>query len=62
MAHSHRAVSDNAKVRPFNGPVKYPGNPSAHGNITVRDTCRCGAVRDCNVNGRHLEYGTWEVR
>jgi hypothetical protein len=35
-------------------------NPAAHGNICVTEQCtRCGADRLKNINGNHVEYGTW---
>ena len=34
-------------------------NPAAHGGITETQRCACGAVRQLNVNGRHVEAGPW---
>lgn len=36
-------------------------NPAAHGNLTVEDTCQCGAVRRTNVNQRAAEIGPWRA-
>jgi len=36
-------------------------NPAAHGGITVREKCACGAVRLVNRNGNHVEIGAWEA-
>lgn len=58
MAHRHRAHT--SRDRCYSGPVKEPANPAAHGNICVIDTCRCGAERRTNINGRHVERGPWE--
>jgi hypothetical protein len=45
----------------FTGPVSASRqNQAAHGGITERDTCRrCGATRATNVNGVHVERGSW---
>ena len=32
---------------------------AAHGNVTRREECGCGARRDVNVNGWHEEKGYW---
>ena len=56
-AHRH-AVARTEDVG-FRGPVAFPGNPAAHGNICVVATCRCGAVRHTNVNQSHIERGVW---
>lgn len=39
--------------------MKHPEKRAAHGNVCVVDTCRCGAERQTNVNGRHVERGPW---
>lgn len=38
--------------------VRYE-NRSAHGAVCIIDTCRCGAKRETNSNGRHDERGPW---
>lgn len=43
----------------FTGPVSRDENRSAHGNICQHETCRCGAERRSNINGRHIEQGDW---
>jgi hypothetical protein len=49
------------RTRCFGGPI--PGSDekrAAHGNITETDECvHCGARREENVNGRHVETGPW---
>lgn len=55
--HKHRAQSTD--VRPFFGPVAKEENRAAHGGICERQTCSCGAVREVNSNGRHVERGEW---
>jgi hypothetical protein len=55
--HRHRVASTD--YRPFVGPVAQPQNQAAHGNVTLHQGCRCGAVRRVNVNGHHAEYGAW---
>jgi len=57
---AHRA--ETWATRPFEGPVYKPvgdERPAAHGNVTLVETCRCGAERRTNVNGRHAEQGSW---
>lgn len=55
----HRPAS--ARETCYSGPVAEPENPAAHGNITVRETCRCGAVRAVNINQHHEERGAWSL-
>lgn len=59
--HRHRAVPKLAKVVGYTAPVNWPGNPAAHGGVCVIDTCRCGYWRATNVNGVHVERGSWEA-
>lgn len=56
--HRHRA--HKSTTRPFFGPVAARQNRAAHGGHCVRQECRCGAQRQVNVNGRHVERGAWE--
>lgn len=58
--HQHRAVPALRKDVGFTGPVSWPENPRAHGNITQIDFCRCGAVRRTNRNAGLAERGAWE--
>lgn len=60
--HTHRRIPTRMTVRSYQAPVAAPEeqNPSAHGNLCMRDMCACGAVRDTNVNGRHQERGPWQ--
>lgn len=46
-------------TRCYTGPVSVRPNPAAHGNVCHWETCRCGATRATNVNGRHVERGRW---
>ena len=58
----HRHGIQRSQQRPFTGsvPSSHP-DPGAHGNITIKDECRCGAVRLTNVNGTHIERGHWWI-
>ena len=59
--HQHRPIRELHRERGFRGPVPFPvkPNPSAHGWVTLFDTCQCGFERWINVNGRHREVGRW---
>jgi len=35
-------------------------DPRAHGSVRYRDYCRCGAVRERNVNQNFKEVGQWQ--
>lgn len=60
--HTHRAIPRLSQDYGFTGSVRPDNpNPAAHGNITQWDTCRCGATRATNINGRHIERGPWEM-
>ena len=60
--HAHRAVR-TTEDRCYSGSVsRHPWteeNRAAHGGITYREICACGASRAVNQNGRHIEVGTW---
>ena len=56
---NHSAVHESDRC--FTGPVSRQQNQAAHGGITRTETCRCGATRRVNVNGRHEEAGDWEA-
>lgn len=61
ITHRHR-VDRKDDPRCYTGSVagRYGiENRAAHGNIRVREYCLCGAYRDTNRNGWHLEYGPW---
>lgn len=58
--HKHRAMPGKSRESGFQCQVAWPGNPAAHGCITVWDYCSCGAVRATNVNQSHIERGQWE--
>ena len=60
--HRHRpthAISELAPA-PYTGPVRWPGNPAAHGGVSYWQVCRCGATRRTNINGPAHEVGAWE--
>jgi len=58
-ARHHSVIAE----RPFAGSLatrKVAANPMAHGGVTVTVACRaCGATRQENRNGRHVEAGAW---
>ena len=57
--HNHRPDPKKTTVAGFAGPI--PGareNRRAHGNIRIRETCRCGATRLTNRNAGD-ERGPW---
>lgn len=57
-AHRHRPRI--VTTGPFFAPVgSARENPAAHGNITLTQTCGCGAMRMVNVNGEAREVGQW---
>ena len=59
--HTHAAIRTSAP-KPFRGPVAgWPAaeNVAAHGNVEITETCSCGLVRECLVNGQHTEDGPW---
>ena len=33
----------------------------SHGGITYREKCSCGAEREVNANGCHVERGGWYI-
>jgi hypothetical protein len=55
--HTHTVIT--TVTRPFAGPVSRNENPAAHGGVTVHETCADGYVRRENVNGLHVEEGSW---
>lgn len=58
--HKHKMVRSKQKEKGFSGCVApYACNPSSHGNITIIDTCSCGATRRTNINQNHQERGAW---
>lgn len=60
----HRVVKGGTKIEGWTrcvasnefGPCK---NSEAHGGVTYRDTCRCGARRLTEANGQALVKGEW---
>lgn len=65
MAHQHKAIADKSEEYSWGTcmtPTECAARPQrqeAHGNITRRDECRCGAVRYSEVNGGRTNYGEW---
>lgn len=57
--HQHRV--SKTETRPFMGAVGTKQNPAAHGGVCEVSTCKCGATRRTNVNGRHIERGYWTL-
>ena len=57
----HRHKLDTERNYCFRGPAAgaRTENRAAHGNVTVVERCACGATRETNINGRHVERGTW---
>jgi hypothetical protein len=58
MSHVVFRSDTHAFSAPISG-AEY--NPAAHGNVKITEHCRCGAVRHCNINGRHEEQGPWDM-
>lgn len=56
--HQHRKRTES-EPRCYQHPVAWPENQAAHGNIVVRQVCRCGATRSVNINGVAREVGPW---
>lgn len=61
MKHRHAPIPELTKERCFSGTVPFPvrHNQSAHGWVTIFQTCRCGFERRINVNQQHREIGMW---
>ncbi len=55
--HEHRSVGRVSG--PFFGPVSGKQNPKAHGGYSAVEHCSCGAKRTVNINGKHVERGSW---
>ncbi len=64
MGHTHKATR-YTEPRCYDGGVASPPytdeNQRAHGDITYREVCECGATRAVNANQGHFEYGTWNA-
>lgn len=59
MTCRHEAARELA-LRCYSGPVARTENRAAHGNVCITEECAvCGARRDVNVNGMHVESGPW---
>lgn len=63
MAHTHEP--QKSIERAFKGPArgahltKDGEFRAAHGGKSYLQTCSCGAIRETNENGRHVELGAW---
>lgn len=62
--HHHAAVSSNDRcwtncITPKKC-AKDPLRQSAHGNIVRTEVCRCGAMREIEINSVCLNYSTWK--
>jgi hypothetical protein len=56
--HVHHPICQQERC--FSGCVDpHDCTPAAHGGMTYRDVCSCGAERATNVNGTHEEEGPW---
>ena len=60
MTHRH-ALSTEA-YRSYTGTAAgaEAENRAAHGGICVVARCACGATRETNSTGWHVEVGTWQ--
>ncbi len=58
MAHRHEAefVKTTCYISRARGAHE---NSAAHGDICDIETCACGARRETNLNGVHIERGEW---
>ena len=62
MKQHRHTVHTTSDALPFFGPVSATRqNRAAHGGCRFREQCKCGAVREVLVNGRHEEVGAWQV-
>jgi len=34
-------------------------NPAAHGGVILLRKCKCGAIKEILVNGKHVETSLW---
>lgn len=59
-AAAHRHAPAVSSERAWQGCVTpWACNPGAHGNITRREECSCGAHRAVSINGNHREAQHW---
>jgi len=62
MGH-HRHKASRSEDWGFGGcAAPYDCDPRAHGGVTIREVCACGATRERNVNQRWSEHGVWSDR
>ncbi|HOK48036.1 MAG TPA: hypothetical protein PLK67_18965, partial [Bryobacteraceae bacterium] len=63
MKHIHRAISSTERCWSFcitpDECASRPERQKAHGGILRVDTCRCGAVRQGEINFYRTNYGPW---
>ena len=70
MKTTHKHAAQTSQTRPFcgctlmtdHGRVVGTHREAAHGGVCERQTCKCGATRDVNINGAHREVGVWIER
>ena len=61
MAHTHKEISST--TRGWTHCVNGDGcSGAAHGGVTYREVCSCGAERLVESNGRHRNEGPWLER
>jgi hypothetical protein len=61
--HRHRPVSRLTRTVGWVHCVAKPTSGcsgAAHGGVTHIETCKCGATRHTETNGRHSETGAWK--
>lgn len=65
VKHIHRVIKKETRdygwcycVTPAECAAK-PLRQNAHGNIVRIDFCRCGAIRESEVNGNAINRGEW---
>jgi hypothetical protein len=54
--HFHTRIT---RVLPYSGPVSRDENRAAHGGVRVEVEREDGARRFENINGKHVEVGSW---
>lgn len=59
-SHKHRNVPKLTRTYGFSGCVApHNCNPASHGGVVDLEECSCGATRSLNINGSHIERGSW---
>lgn len=66
MKHRHTSIDRRTACWMYCiTPQACAANPSrqgAHGGVTHRDTCECGATREVESNYGHTNRGPWKVK